>query len=112
MTRKDTHLRRWGAVYLLFSFFLISWVGQFLTQVAQVRNEAKAHGSSFTWSEFWPEFWSATFENWQSEWLQLAVQALVVVGYAELMFRKSIEDQKITRGMVEDVHRALGLDRS
>jgi hypothetical protein len=55
--------------------FLMSWLGQFVFQVMEVRNEAAEHGSGFAWSEFWPKFFSATFENWQSEFLQLVWQA-------------------------------------
>jgi hypothetical protein len=55
--------------------FLLSWIGQFIFQVAEVSNEAVEHGSTFEWSEFWPQFFSATFENWQSEFLQLVWQA-------------------------------------
>jgi hypothetical protein len=77
-----THLRRWGAVWLLVALFLASWAGQFLAQLAEVASEAEQHGQTFTWAEFFPRFLSSTFENWQSEWLQLAVQAGVVVGAA------------------------------
>jgi hypothetical protein len=55
--------------------FLLSWLGQFLFQLAEVSNEAAEHGSEFQWSECWPQFFSATFENWQSEFLQLVWQA-------------------------------------
>lgn len=55
--------------------FVLSWFGQFMFQLAEVSNEAAEHGSSFAWSEFWPQFFSATFENWQSEFLQLVWQA-------------------------------------
>jgi hypothetical protein len=55
--------------------FLLSWLGQFLFQLAEVSNESAQHGSAFQWSEFWPQFFSATFENWQSEFLQLVWQA-------------------------------------
>ncbi|WP_164701529.1 DUF6766 family protein [Modestobacter sp. KNN46-3] len=55
--------------------FLLSWLGQFIFQVAEVRNDALEHGTTFSWSEFWPQFFSATFENWQSEFLQLVWQA-------------------------------------
>jgi hypothetical protein len=33
------------------------------------------HGQSFSWSEFFPQFFASTFENWQSEFLQLLWQA-------------------------------------
>ena len=57
------------------AFFLVSWLGQFLFQMFVVRNEAEQHGQGFTWSEFLPQFFSSTFENWQSEFLQLVWQA-------------------------------------
>jgi hypothetical protein len=55
--------------------FLLSWFGQFVFQVAEVSNQAAEHGSPFEWSDFWPQFFAATFENWQSEFLQLLWQA-------------------------------------
>jgi len=39
------------------------------------RNEAEQHGQAFTWWDFFPQFFSSTFENWQSEFLQLVWQA-------------------------------------
>jgi hypothetical protein len=39
------------------------------------RNEVGQQGQSFTWNEFLPQLFSSTFENWQSEFLQLVWQA-------------------------------------
>lgn len=47
------------------------------------RNEAEQHGETFSWGDFWPQFFSSTFENWQSEFLQLVWQA---VGLAMLLW--------------------------
>jgi hypothetical protein len=55
--------------------FLLSWVGQFIFQMIEVRNDAMEHGQAFEWSQFLPQFFSATLENWQSEFLQLVWQA-------------------------------------
>lgn len=55
--------------------FLLSWVGQFVFQLAQERNDAAAHGQVLAMADFWPAFLSSTFENWQSEFLQLVWQA-------------------------------------
>src|SRR5215213_11676311 len=74
---RHSHLKRWGAAYLLLAFFLASWIGQFIFMLIEVGNEAQQHGQSFSMSECWPQFWSSTFENWQSEWLQLFVQAVI-----------------------------------
>ncbi len=56
--------------------FLLSWTGQFISQAITVADEAEQHGQSFQWSDFWPQFFSSTFENWQSEFLQLIWQAV------------------------------------
>ena len=56
-------------------FFILSWAGQFIFQMISERNEAEQHGQPFTWSDFFPQFFSSTFENWQSEFLQLVWQA-------------------------------------
>ena len=87
-----SHLRRWGAVYLLLMLFVGSWAGQLVAQAAEFTSEQGQHGQPFTWSEFWPTFWAATLENWQSEFLQLIWQAVIVVGYAHVVFRKGTED--------------------
>jgi hypothetical protein len=55
--------------------FLLSWTGQFIFQMIEVQNTASQHGQAFQWSEFLPQFLSSTFENWQSEFLQLVWQA-------------------------------------
>jgi hypothetical protein len=56
-------------------FFVLSWLAQFIFQMMSERNEAEQHGQVFTWSDFLPQFFSSTFENWQSEFLQLVWQA-------------------------------------
>jgi hypothetical protein len=40
------------------------------------RNDAAAHGEEFSMAQFWPQFFASTFENWQSEFLQLVWQAV------------------------------------
>jgi hypothetical protein len=57
------------------ALFVLSWLGQFIFQMIEVANTAANHGTVFTWSDFIPQFLSATLENWQSEFLQLAWQA-------------------------------------
>src|SRR5215210_6962777 len=69
--RKRWPLGRYGLSIVLAGMFLASWIGQFISQLIEVGNDAREHGQSFSMSEFWPQFWSATFENWQSEFLQL-----------------------------------------
>lgn len=104
-----SHLRRWGAAYLLLALFLGSWVGQFLAGRWEVEQQAAQHGMEFAWSEFWPVFLSATFENWQSEWLQLLVQAVVLLGMKHLIFAADAEDMEVVHHDLRLIKQALGL---
>ena len=84
--------------------FLLSWLGQFFFQLAEVRNEAEQHGSAFQWSDFWPQFFSATFENWQSEFLQLLWQA---AGLALFFFWGSSQSKESDDRLEAKVDRLL-----
>jgi hypothetical protein len=84
--------------------FLLSWLGQFIFQVAQVSNEAAEHGSSFEWSEFWPQFFASTFENWQSEFLQLVWQA---AGLALFFFSGSSQSKEGDERLEAKIDRLL-----
>ena len=77
MTR---HLRRWGAVYILAVLFAGSWIGQAIAMQPVIAEEG------------WSEFWAASFENWQSEWLQLVFQAVLLLGAKHWLFRVEAED--------------------
>jgi hypothetical protein len=105
--KKNTFWRRWAAVIILFAFFFLSWGGQFLSQMSAFKNEAQEHGQEFQMSEFMPEFWTSTFENWQSEWLQLATQGIMIAGFADYIFRKGNEDQYKTHLMIDELRREL-----
>ena len=86
------------------AFFLFSWVGQLWTQVIVERNEARQHGGSFHWSEFWPQFFASTFENWQSEFLQLLWQA---AGLTLLLFWGSSQSRESDERIEAKVDRLL-----
>lgn len=105
--KKNTFWRRWTAVIILIAFFLLSWSGQFAAQMQQVKQQSEEHGQVFTMDEFWPEFWAATFENWQSEWLQLATQAILIAALADYLFRTANRDHYKTQLMIEELHNEL-----
>src|SRR5215212_6368066 len=73
------------------ALFLFSWLGQFFTQWVVEHNDAAEHGQSFSWSEFLPQLFASTFENWQSEFLQLLWQA---AGLAFLYFWGSSQSKE------------------
>ena len=106
---RHSHLKRWGAVYLLLAFFLASWIGQFISMLIEVGNEAQQHGQSFSMSEFWPQFWSSTFENWQSEWLQLFAQAVILLGMKHVLFKADAEDMEQVHMDLAEIKEHLGI---
>ncbi len=85
--KEHSHFKRWGAAYLLLALFLASWAAQFVAMLVEIGNEAQQLGQPFSMEESWPRFFSATFENWQSEWLQLLVQAVVLLGMKHVLFQ-------------------------
>jgi hypothetical protein len=72
---KPSFARAYSFGLVTVALFLLSWVGQFFTQLATVRNENEQHGQPFEWSDFLAQFFASTFETWQSEFLQLLWQA-------------------------------------
>ncbi|HVM08597.1 MAG TPA: DUF6766 family protein [Acidimicrobiales bacterium] len=106
---KGSHFKRWGAAYLMFGLFLASWAAQFFTQMAQVSNEAQQHGQQFSMTDFLPQFFSSTFENWQSEWLQLAFQAVVLLGMKHILFKADAEDMEEVQADLAQIKQHLGI---
>ena len=105
--KKNTFLRKWGALLILAAFFLLSWGGQFVFQMQAVQQENQQHGQAFKMEEFLPQFWSSTFENWQSEWLQLVTQAILIAAIADYLFRKGNQDHYKTQLMIDELRKDL-----
>lgn len=105
--RKNTFARNWIAVIILIVFFFASWAGQFVNQLQAEKQQSAQHGQEFKIEDFWPQFWSSTFENWQSEWLQLATQAVLIAGLSSYFFRKGDEEHYKTQLMIEDLQKQL-----
>ncbi len=84
--------------------FLLSWTGQFFTQLVVVRNESAEHGQPFEWSDFMAQFFASTFENWQSEFLQLVWQA---AGLSLLLFWGSSQSKESDERIEVKIDRLL-----
>jgi hypothetical protein len=106
---RTSHLKRWGAAYLLLALFLASWVAQFVAMLVTAGDEARQHGQDFSMDEFWPEFLSATFENWQSEWLQLLVQAVILLGLKHILFKADAADMEQVQLDLAEIKDHLGI---
>ncbi len=94
------------------AFFLLSWLGQFIFQAIEVRNESAQHGESFSWSEFFPQFFSATFENWQSEFLQLVWQAAGLMLFYFWGSSQSRESDERVESKIDALLKERGIDPS
>ena len=103
------HLRRWGAVYILVVLFAGSWMGQFFTQLSEFRGEQQVHEEPFLWSDFFTRFFSSTLENWQSEWLQLIFQAILLLGAKHWLFQVDAEDLERIESKVDAISERLAL---
>jgi hypothetical protein len=99
------HMRHWGAAYILLTLFLGSWLAQLFTQLAVVKADAAQHHQAFQWGDFWVEFLQSTFENWQSEFLQLLVQGLLLLGPLAYLLWQA--DQNADKRDVEEINAKL-----
>lgn len=92
------------------ALFLLSWTGQFVTQLLVVRGDNEEHGRAFEWGDFIAQFLASTFENWQSEFLQLVWQA---AGLSFLLFwgsSQSKESDERLEAKVDRLMREQGVD--
>lgn len=95
MKTKDSFFSRWGAVVIIVALFFGSIIGQWFAQWAEFVETSAAHGETPQLSNFIPEFIAATLENWQSEFLQLAVQAVLIASFWQAkLFRADYEAGK------------------
>ncbi len=76
--------------------------------LVEIGNEAQQNGQPFSMEEFWPRFFSATFENWQSEWLQLLVQA-VLLGMKHVSFKADALDMEQVQLDLAEIKEHLGI---
>lgn len=107
---KPRFAKAYGFALVTGALFIISWLGQFFAQMVVVGNEAQQHGQSFAWSDFLPQFFASTFENWQSEFLQLVWQA---AGLALLLFwgsSQSREGEERVEAKLDILLRQQGID--
>ena len=99
--------REYGLSILLGAFFVLSWIVQTIAGWVEFVSEQAAHGEApavFGGDGYvWP-WLQATFENWQSEFLQLFT---FVVLTAILIHRKSHESRDDQDRMEQEVQEIL-----
>ncbi len=85
------HVHDYGAGYLLAALFLASWVLQTWFGWVEYRDEGALHGQAPTLVGYMPLWARATFENWQSEFLQVLAAALI---FRKLLLKGSPESKE------------------
>lgn len=68
---RRTVWQRYGLSLTLGGLFLAAWIAQAITEWFVVASEAEEHGTATSFGDYMWQFWQSTFENWQSEFLQL-----------------------------------------
>lgn len=101
-------LRNYNLGVILLTLFLLSWAGQAIFQWQEFVQTQQEHNQPIEINAFVPEFLSRTFENWQSEFLQL-LSFVVLTGF--FIFKGSPEskdsDEKIEQKLSK-IEKKLG----
>jgi hypothetical protein len=63
--------RNYNLSMVLGLLFVMSWVGQLITQWSNWANDQRDHHQPLQIGSFLWQFWESTLENWQSGFLQL-----------------------------------------
>ena len=63
--------REFGLSFALMALFFASWAAQAIMQWQEFTDEQRSLGESVKMGDFLASFGQSTFENWQSEYLQL-----------------------------------------
>ena len=88
-------MRRYGYAWLTVGFFLVSIALHWLFGWYSFAEEARAHGETPELTPYLYQMGRDTFENWQSEFLQLLWQ---VVGLAYFLYVAPQRRRRMTTG--------------
>ena len=105
-------MRRYAYAWITLGFFLISFALHYYFGWQAHVNESAQHGQAPQASEYLTEMLRDTFENWQSEFLQLLWQ---VVGLAYFLYvgsPSSKENDDRTEVKIDALLRAVGGDKA
>lgn len=105
-------MRRYGFLWTTLALFLLSVVGHWVFGWYAYTQEARAHGQTVDGGGYAIEMARDTFENWQSEFLQLIWQ---VGGLALLLFvgsTQSKEGHERLEAKVDELLARLGADET
>ncbi len=109
-TKQMTVLKKFGFAWVTLGFLAISLVGPWLFGWFAYVDEQQAHGQAVETGGYVIEMLRDTFENWQSEFLQLLWQ---VVGLSILMYvgsPQSKENEERSEAMLKAILKKVDPD--
>lgn len=95
---------------ILALLFLASWVGQAFFEASVVTSEAQSHGEAFEWADFIRHFGQSTFENWQSEFLQLFSFVVLAKHFIHKDSPQSRDGDDDMKASLQRIEQKLGTD--
>jgi hypothetical protein len=100
--RRSSHLQKtwanFGLSIAFASLFLVSWAAQAVAEWGVYREEQLAHGEPTSIGSYLVQFGQSTFENWQSEFLQL----FAFVVFSALLIHRGSAESKDSDDRVEE----------
>jgi hypothetical protein len=105
-------MKRYAYAWITAAFFLISILGHWIFGWYSFADDAREHGTSPEVRAYLMEMGRDTFENWQSEFLQLLWQ---VVGLAYFLYvgsPASKENDDRLEAKIDELIRITGSDRA
>lgn len=102
-------LSDYSLTIVLLILFLASWAGQAIFQYRTELSESELHGQKLSTEEYVDSFLASTFENWQSEFLQLGT---MVVLTSFLMHKGSPESKDSEQKTETKLNLILGILRN
>ena len=94
------------------TLFLTSWIAQLYFEWEVYVDEQRAHDStaSFWSASFWEAFGQSTFENWQSEFLQLAAFTIATAYFVYKGSSESPDSEERVEAKLNALLEERGLD--
>ncbi len=100
-------LKNYGLSIALFLLFAGSWGGQAYFQWNEFTSTQQEHNAEINVKDFSNEFLSATFENWQSEFLQLFSFVVLATYLIHKGSPQSKDGDDEIRIMLKDIQKKL-----
>jgi hypothetical protein len=100
--------REFGLGLVLVLLFIASWIGQAVTQWQKFTDDQLAHGARPGVGDFLAEFGMSTFENWQSEFLQLFTFVVLAALYIHKGSAESKDGEETIEASLRRIEEHLG----